>query len=155
MTKNNNAITGFRGKSADIARLLMLGMRPTEVAKALDCSLPEVSRVKNSQKYNSAKRKAALSLLYSEGVLIGVETLIEIASDKKASSGARVSAAGRLLDFAGISEEKRGDKTASEMTHEELMKEYEAIRAEAAKRAEGAKLIEHDDQGNLTIDNLL
>lgn len=140
-----------------IATLLAAGEAPLSVSRICECSDSTVYEVKNSAKFAQLCYNFAISKLMSEGAKAAVDTLIEIAIDKRAPKQARVSASDKLLSYTGyhISESGKLDKSPASMTQEELRNRLKALQDEAAQRSKPVVIdaeavhIDDDDYTNL------
>lgn len=100
------------------------------------------SRKKQHPAIQAEARKFARALLYDEGALLGVKTLMEIASDAKQPAGARVQAGDKLIRHSGLSAIDKDDKDPAEMNGEELQRALDHLMNELANRAK--PVIEHE-----------
>ncbi len=134
-----------------IAELLAAGKEPVDIAIICECNSTEVYDVKNSARYQQLCYNGAMKELLSTGVRVAVDTLIEIARDKKAVKTARVSAADKLLTYTGyyMSESGQLSKTPSTMTQSELQRRLEELHNEASRRAEPAVI-----EGEVVIEDV-
>lgn len=127
-----------------IAKLLSEGFEPLHVSKVCDCSLEAVYTVKKSSQFMKYCYGNAINELMTIGAKVAVDTLIEIAKDKKAGKQARVSAADKLLSHTGyhITESGMLTKEPSNMSQEELAQRLQALQQEASNRATIPVIIE-------------
>lgn len=131
-------------KRQKIAILLNDGFSTTEVMKQAKATAHEVSWVLNSAIFNDWQRSQALSELGGRGARVAIQTLLEVAQDKKAASQARVSACDKLLHYTGIKLDSEGniDKTPANMTAQELQNRLAELQKEALNRAKPLNIIE-------------
>ena len=140
-----------------IAGYLVDGLSINETAKRCECSQQDVSYVKNSAKYQQLCYSKAMSQLFSVGVAVAVDTLINIAKDVKSPKQARVSAADKLLSYTGyhLTESGKIDKAPSTMTQAELQERLTSLQNESANRAKPAMItaeaVTLSDQDHLNI----
>lgn len=83
---------------------------------------PSASKLVRRPEVVAAIREAVLVRLYSEGVPVAVNTLLEIARDEKAPKNPRIAAARTLAEMTrmGVIDGNGLDKPLSEMTRAEL-----------------------------------
>ena len=146
-------------KRRKIAILLDQGFSTMEVAKKTKSSVDQVSWVLNSAIFNDWQRSQALSELGGRGARVAIQTLLEVAQDKKAASQARVSASDKLLHYTGIKLDSEGniEKTPANMTAQELQNRLAELQKEALNRAKPVNIIEGEctTQDNDNVDDLL
>ena len=146
-------------KRRKIALLLNDGFSTTEVMKKTKATAFEVSWVKNSAIYQDWQRSQALSELGGEGAKVAIQTLLEVARDKKAASQARVSASDKLLHYTGIKLDGDGniEKTPSNMSASELQNRLAELQKEALNRAKPVNIIEGEctTQDKDNVDDLI
>lgn len=135
-----NLPTPFNGLQHKIALLLDKGeMSVNAISRECGCTFHYVYEVKNSAKFRDWQRESGLQMLRGEGVKVALNTLLEIARDKKAPKTARVSAADKLLTHGyRINEAGELEKAPSQMTQSELrqrLEQLESIRSELSNRA--------------------
>ena len=84
-------------------------------------------------------RAALQRRLLVEGATIGIQTLLDIASDPETAKSVRVDAAKALVDRAGVVVSKResgqADISLAEMTREQLLRLASSAESELATRA--------------------
>lgn len=143
---------------AQIAKLLSEGVEPMEVSRICSCSNEQVYAVKNSAQFMKYCYGNAINRLVTVGASVAVDTLIEIARDKKAGKQARVSASDKLLSHTGyhVTESGMLVKEPSNMSQEELTQRLAVLQREASNRATIPVIIEghvvqdvSDDLANL------
>jgi len=134
-----------------IAELLASGMSATDVADACECHLSHVGTVKNSALFARICYDSAMKELFSVGAKVAVDTLIEVARDKKAPKQSRVSASDKLLQHTGyqVGENGKLEKSPANMTQAELNQRLQDLQREASQRANPVKIIEGNTQSDL------
>lgn len=152
-------IKKFEGKRGKIAELLDQGIEPQEVIKLTKSTSQEVYLVLNSAVFQDWQRSQALSELGGRGARVAIQTLLEVAQNKKAASQARVSAADKLLHYTGIKLDAEGniEKTPANMTAAELHNRLAELQKEAMNRAKPVNIIEGEiiQPSNNDVDDLL
>jgi len=152
MVISMNKITVFETDLQNrIATLLTDGVEPLEVARICECHDTMVYSVKNSSLFARICYDSAMKELFSVGAKVAVDTLIEVARDKKASKQARVSASDKLLQHTGyqVSENGKLEKSPANMTQAELNQRLQDLQREASQRANPVKIIEGNTQSDL------
>lgn len=141
-------IKKFQGRRAKIAQLLNDGLSVKEVTEKCSCPQIEVYNVKNSAIYQDWQRSQALAELGGEGAKVAIQTLLEVARDKKAASQSRVSASDKLLHYTGIKLDSEGniEKTPANMSASELQQRLVELQKEALNRAKPVNIIEGESQ---------
>lgn len=122
------------------------GLNQTEAARRAGYSNPEQAGWQQLRKAHIAHfiRTEQARKLATDGVRVGINTLLEIAQDREAPKAARVQAANSLLDRAGltarVAEAAQGvhDRPLSEMTIHEL----QAVVSQERERLANADAIE-------------
>lgn len=96
-----DSLTDLRKKFVD---LVVIGNNPTESARLAGYSDPRQAAyyLLRQPKVAAAIRARSEALLMTEGAVVGVGTLLQVAKNEKYSPAARVRAAESLLDRAGI-----------------------------------------------------
>lgn len=127
-----------------VAKLLSEGFEPSTVSKMCSCSLDIVYDVKKSSLFAKYCYNSAISELMTIGAKVAVDTLIEIARDKKAPKQSRVSASDKLLSHTGyhVTESGMLVKEPSNMSQEELTARLQQLQKEASNRAVVPVIIE-------------
>lgn len=140
----NKELNKFSGKSAKIAQLLNDGLSVKEVQTKTKAAYSEVHRVFSSAIFQDWQRSQALSELGGRGARVAIQTLLEVAQDKKAASQSRVSASDKLLHYTGLKLDAEGniDKSPSNMTASELQQRLQDLQKEAMNRAKTINVIE-------------
>ncbi len=107
------------------------------------------SQKRQDPRIQAASRAAARDRLRSEGAEVGVRVLIEIASDVKQPSGARVNAAVNLVKHSGISAEGTDTLEPHEMTPEQIARTIGELERNAAAQAKevNAHRVDEPDTG--------
>jgi hypothetical protein len=131
-----------------IAELYLNGKEQKEIASICACSLQHVSEVVNSAKFMQISYDKAMQKLLSEGVRVAIDTLIEVAKDKKAPKQARVSASDKLMTHTGyhVNDQGRLEKAPANMTQSELNARVQELMNEQAKRAKPIITIEAETE---------
>jgi hypothetical protein len=145
----------FKGKRHKIAELLNKGKSPNEVMKATKATYSEVQGVFSSAIFQDWQRSQALSELGGRGARVAIQTLLEVAQDKKAASQSRVSASDKLLHYTGLKLDAEGniDKSPSNMNASELQQRLQDLQKEAMNRVKTINVIEGQSE-TIEDDNL-
>ena len=127
-----------------IASLLLKGFEVKAVAEKCECLQETVYTVKNSAIYARLCYDSAMREMLTDGVQAAVSALIEVAKDKDAPKQARVSASDKLLQHTGyhISESGNLEKSASNMSQEELNQRLQSLMKEASERSKNVNIVE-------------
>lgn len=151
----NKELNIFKGKRHEIAKLLDNGKSPNEVMKIAKATYSEVQTVLSSAIFQDWQRSQALSELGGRGARVAIQTLLEVAQDKKAASQSRVSASDKLLHYTGLKLDAEGniDKNPSNMTASELQQRLQDLQKEALGRAKTINVIEGQSE-TIEEDNL-
>lgn len=120
------------------------------IVKKCESTLTEVTIVLNSASFQDWQRSSALSELGGRGARVAISALVEICSDKKAASQARVSAADKLLHYTGLKLDGEGniDKTPANMTATELTNRLLQLQKEENNRRREMKTIDGEKVEN-------
>lgn len=127
-----------------IASLLLKGLEVKVVAKKCECLQETVYTVKNSAIYARLCYDSAMREMLTDGVQVAVRALIEVAKDKSAPKNARVSASDKLLQHTGyhITESGNLEKSASNMSQQELNQRLQSLMKEASERSKNTNIVE-------------
>jgi len=138
----------FKGKRHKIAELLDRGFSSKEVQTKTKATHSEVQAVFSSAIFQDWQRSQALSELGGRGARVAIQTLLEVAQDKKAASQSRVSASDKLLHYTGLKLDAEGniDKSPSNMTASELQQRLQDLQKEAINRAKPINIIEGESE---------
>ena len=133
----------FTDNQRKILRLAERGKTARYISKKLTTKYNDVCSFLKSAEAFAYLRGEALTNLGGQGAAVAIKTLIEVASNKKAASQARVSAADKLLHYTGLKIDiDPRDKSPSTMTADELYKRLQLLQKEAANRAKPINIIE-------------
>lgn len=151
----NKELNIFKGKRHKIAELLDKGKTPFQVMRIARATHSEVQTVLSSAIFQDWQRSQALSELGGRGARVAIQTLLEVAQDKKAASQSRVSASDKLLHYTGLKLDAEGniDKNPSNMTASELQQRLQDLQKEALGRAKTINVIEGQSE-TIEEDNL-
>lgn len=141
-----------------IAELLDKGFAIDVVANRCSCSPNDVLAVIKTSQFQQWQKELAVAELNGIGARTAIQTLIEVAKNKRNSAQARVSASDKLLSYTGYQVGANGQisKSPSTMTQSELQAKLEELEREASNRAKptiiSGEAIEHNES---LVDELL
>lgn len=126
----------------NVAKLLLAGFAPLEVATKCECSDQVVYGVLKSANYLRLAYGESMSTLVSEGSPAAVRALIDIVRNKKSTDRARITAADKILQHTGCVVDAQGrlEKNPANLTQAELQQRLEALQREALKRDQAAPI---------------
>lgn len=121
-----------------IATLLVNDEKPKDVAIKCDCSIDTVYDVQKSAKYVQYVHSSITMQLIGEGMPLALKHWLAVLRDKKASTGAKNTAADKIFHYTGIVVSEQGkamDKSPANMSQSELQDRLKQLQSEAANRA--------------------